>query len=65
LDEVIAALNDFTAAYRADTDSAVKLLAMTGETFGDAAQLDKLVELASWTMTANLLLNLDEVITKE
>jgi hypothetical protein len=65
LDEIIAALYDFTAAYRADTDAAGKLLAVTGEVLDDAAEPDTIVELAAWTMTANLLLNLDEVVTKE
>ena len=65
LDEVIAALNDFTAAYRADGDAAGDLVSSTGEALSDAADRDKAAELAAWTMTANLLLNLDEVITKE
>jgi hypothetical protein len=40
----------------------VKLL-----TYGETARNEKLdsVDLAAWTMTANLVLNLDETVTKE
>jgi hypothetical protein len=47
--------------YRADPDAARALVAIGG-TKADSA-LDP-VELAAWTMVANLVLNLDEVITK-
>jgi hypothetical protein len=48
--------------FRADKDSAVKLIAQ-GESKPDA-KLDQ-TELAAYTLTANVLLNLDEVVTKE
>ena len=50
------------AHYRADNDAAVKLLSV-GESKRDES-LDP-SEHAAWTMMANLILNLDETITKE
>ena len=49
------------AAYRADTKSAEKLLAV-----GDSPRMAKLdvAELAAWTTVATTILNLDETITK-
>lgn len=55
-------LNADLAKFSAEDPSAASLLA-----FGDAkssAALDN-AELAAWTMTANVLLNLDEVVTRE
>ena len=52
---------DQKAGYTADPEAAKKLIAI-GESKPDAS-LDP-VELATWTMVANLILNLDEVITK-
>lgn len=48
--------------YRSDRDAAVKLLSV-----GDSKRDESLepAEFAAWTMMANLLLNLDETITKE
>jgi hypothetical protein len=50
------------AEFQKDPEGAVKLL-----TYGETARNEKLdaVELAAWTMTANLVLNLDETVTKE
>jgi uncharacterized protein DUF1553/uncharacterized protein DUF1549/cytochrome c len=48
--------------YRADADAA-KTLVSQGETKPDA-KIDS-AELAAYTMTANVLLNLDEVVTRE
>jgi mono/diheme cytochrome c family protein len=59
--ELVAAYRDNLAHYTRDVDGARKLIAV-GETKPDAA-LDP-SELASWTMVANLVLNLDEVINK-
>ena len=50
------------ADFQADKDAATKLVTV-GETKRNEA-LD-VSELAAWTMTANLLLNLDETVTKE
>lgn len=50
------------ADYRADAEAAGKLLAI-GESKRNEA-LDQ-AELAAWTMVANLILNLDETVTKE
>jgi hypothetical protein len=51
-------LND----YRADTESATKLISI-----GESKRNESLdaSELAAWTMVANLILNLDESVTKE
>src|SRR5262245_30328808 len=48
--------------FQADGDAAAKLLA-----YGDAQRNESLniSELAAWTMVANLVLNLDETVTKE
>lgn len=50
------------AEFQKDPEGAVKLL-----TYGETARNEKLdpIELAAWTMTANLVLNLDETVTKE
>ncbi len=61
LAELAGACNDFLAAYRQDAGAARKLIAV-GETKPDAA-LDP-AELAAWTLIANLVLNLDEVLNK-
>jgi Protein of unknown function (DUF1553) len=59
--ELEAALRDFRAHYRARPDDARKLIE-TGETRPD--QNLQPGELAAWTMLGNVVLNLDEVITK-
>ncbi|MDB5390980.1 MAG: hypothetical protein JWM11_6626 [Planctomycetaceae bacterium] len=48
--------------YQADKDAATKLIS-----YGDSKRDEKLEisELAAWTMMANLMLNLDESVTKE
>ena len=56
-----ALLDDVRAHYKADPEAG-KLLIQTGETKPDAT-LDP-AELAAWTMIANTILNLDEVVTK-
>ena len=55
------ALNDLLAYYKAHPDEAKKLIAV-GESKADPA-LDP-ATLAAWTMTANELMNLDEVLNK-
>ncbi|VAX40312.1 hypothetical protein MNBD_PLANCTO02-1260, partial [hydrothermal vent metagenome] len=55
-------LKDHLAEYKANP-SAAKSLITIGETPPDKAI--NTTELAAWTMVANLILNLDEVITKE
>jgi hypothetical protein len=54
-------LADHRATYKANVEAAKKLIVL-GETKPDA-QLDP-SELAAWTMIANLVLNLDEVLNK-
>ena len=55
------ALADLRAEYAGDRDAAKKLISI-GETKADE-KLDA-VELAAWTMLANTVLNLDEVLNK-
>ena len=62
LAELAAAYRDFLGAYSGDVAAAGKLIA-TGET-PPAPGLDP-ADLAATTMVANIVLNLDEVITKE
>jgi hypothetical protein len=59
--ELITAYNDFRKKYDADAKAAEKLIAV-GETKPDPKL--NASELAAWTMVANLILNLDEVINK-
>jgi hypothetical protein len=61
LAELESALGDFRAHYRGRPDDARKLI-QTGESRPDPS-LDPR-ELAAWTMAGNVILNLDEVITK-
>ena len=61
LAELVAAYDDVFASYREDVGAARQLIAV-GETTPDPA-LDP-AELAAWTIVANTLLNLDEVIVK-
>jgi hypothetical protein len=58
---VAASLNDLMSYYRVKTDDAIKLLA-TGESKRDAS-LDAATH-AAWTMLANQMMNLDEVLNK-
>ncbi len=50
------------AGFQADKDAATKLLAVGQSKRGESLDAS---ELAAWTMTANLMLNLDETVTKE
>jgi hypothetical protein len=59
---ILETLKDHRARFTRDVEAAKKLIAI-GETKADA-KLD-VSELAAWTMVANLVLNLDEVINKE
>ncbi len=61
LEELRAALRDFTAHYAEQPDAARELINI-GEVKPDP-KLDP-SELAAWTMIGNILLNLDEVLTK-
>ena len=62
LQVLVSGLEKRLAHYRADAAAAGKLVAV-----GDSPALAKLdvVELAAYTVTANVLLNLDEVVTRE
>jgi mono/diheme cytochrome c family protein len=59
--ELLAAYRDHVASFRRDQTKAKQLLSV-GELKADATLNPS--ELAAWTMIANLLLNLDEVINK-
>jgi hypothetical protein len=61
LTELLAAYNDHLATFSKDEKAAQQLIAV-GETRPDASLNPR--ELAAWTMLANLILNLDEVITR-
>jgi hypothetical protein len=61
LAELLSAYRDHRAAFGRDAEAARRLIAV-GETKPDAS-LDP-AELAAWTMVANLVLNLDEVLNK-
>ncbi|MHC4877662.1 MAG: PSD1 and planctomycete cytochrome C domain-containing protein [Planctomycetota bacterium] len=58
---MVSIFNDLKKSYSADTEAAAKLLAI-----GEAVKLEGIdqAELAAWTIVANLVLNLDEVLTK-
>ncbi len=60
--DMLAAYRDHLAEYRQSPKDAESLIAI-GESKPDP-ELDP-VELAAWTLVANLILNLDEVVTKE
>jgi mono/diheme cytochrome c family protein len=60
-EELVAAYNDFRKKYDGDAKAAGQLIAV-GETTADPKL--NASELAAWTMVANLILNLDEVINK-
>jgi hypothetical protein len=61
LAELSAVYRDLLAKYSADAEAARKLIAV-GESKADPSLAPN--ELAAWTMLANLVLNLDEVINK-
>ena len=60
--DMLATYRDHLAEYRQSPKDAESLIAI-GESKPDP-ELDP-VELAAWTLVANLILNLDEVVTKE
>ncbi|HEY1378533.1 MAG TPA: DUF1553 domain-containing protein, partial [Gemmataceae bacterium] len=59
--ELLAAYRDLLTKYSGDADAAAKLIAV-GESKADGALPP--VELAAYTMVANLILNMNEVLTK-
>ena len=59
--ELIAVITDLHAVYSKDRESAAKLVGATSPENAASAQV---VERAAWTVGANLVLNLDEVLTK-
>jgi hypothetical protein len=56
LDQIVALFTQQFARFKADPPAARDL---AGKAIGDAA------EIAAWTVVANVLLNLDETLTKE
>ena len=61
LAELLAGLQADRAAYQADEKAATELLSVGSYPLPEKYNA---ADLAAWTMTANLLLNLDEVVTK-
>jgi hypothetical protein len=59
--ELVAAITDLQAAYSKDGAAAAKLVKTTLSSSGESGQV---AERAAWTIGANLVLNLDEVLTK-
>ena len=59
--ELVTVFNDLKQTYAADPEAAAKLLAI-GE--APATEGMEQADLAAWTMVANLVLNLDEVLSK-
>jgi hypothetical protein len=59
--ELVAAITDLQAAYANDGEAAAKLVGATAPNGAGSAQV---AERAAWTIGANLVLNLDEVLTK-
>ena len=47
--------------FESDSDAGMKLIKISESEVDDSIEV---VELAAWTMIANLILNLDEVLTK-
>lgn len=59
--ELLAAIDDLRELYSNDPDAASNLVSQLAAA---PATRQQAVELAAWTMAANLVLNLDEVLTK-
>ncbi|MGZ0163806.1 MAG: DUF1553 domain-containing protein [Planctomycetales bacterium] len=59
--ELLSVISDLRAVYSKDRDAAAKLV---GTDVVKPEDADKVAEVAAWTMGANLVLNLDEVLTK-
>lgn len=59
--ELVSVVRDLKAVYSKDAEAAAKLLGQAGS---EAVQAAQQAELAAWTIGANLVLNLDEVLTK-
>jgi hypothetical protein len=58
---VALSLKDFRKAYAGDSEAAARLISAGGSACREGIEPR---ELAAWTMLANQLLNLDEVINK-
>jgi hypothetical protein len=61
VDRLITLYQTELANYRQDTKAAIK---MASSEIGKPPPDADLAELAAWTVVANVLLNLDEIITK-
>ena len=59
--ELVSAVTDLQAAYAKDAEAAAKLVSAATSDADSSAQV---AERAAWTVAANLVLNLDEVLTK-
>ncbi len=62
VEELVAVYEDRLAFYRSHPDEAKAILAIGEPTSGDRPGT---AELAAWTLVGNVVLNLDEVLTKE
>jgi hypothetical protein len=63
LDHLLELYRENITRYRHDADAAKAMAQAELDTLGGAGNLDK-AELAAWTVVANVLLNLDETVTK-
>jgi hypothetical protein len=61
LQTLLSAYNDFRTIYRDNPTEAKALLASFGIKHSDKVEL---ADLAAWAVVANIVLNLDEIITK-
>ena len=59
--EILQLVADRRTHYQADTDAAARLIAIGQSQADDALDV---AELAAWTVAGNLMLNLDEVVSK-
>lgn len=67
LDSLVAAYEEELAQYKLKPEAAMKIASITADgTLAEEIDYDKhqVPELASWTLVANVLLNLDEVVTR-
>ena len=63
--ELLSVVDDLKTAYMNDPEAATRLIGQTrGQTPNSQQSAEQTAEFAAWVITANLVLNLDEVLTK-